>query len=262
MSAEHRTLLDIARAAAHEAGEAILEIYRQDFAVWRKADDSPVTRADERAEAIIEQRLAAAVPDIPVIAEEGCAAHGLPSAAPPRFWLVDPLDGTKEFIRRNGEFTVNIALVEGDRAVLGVVHVPSQGVTYAAAGSATRQRGSEAPQPIMARPVPARGAIVVHSRSHGDGQRLAEYIATLPDAERRFSGSALKFCLLAAGEADLYPRFGPTAEWDTAAGQAILEAAGGGVTTLAGEPLRYGKPGFCNPDFIARGRGRLDPDGG
>src|SRR5712692_6635466 len=191
MSAEHRTLLDIARAAAHEAGEAILEIYRQDFAVWRKADDSPVTRADERAEAIIEQRLAATVPDIPVIAEEGCAAHGLPSAAPP---------------------------------------------------------------PIMARPVPARGAIVVHSRSHGDGQRLAEYIATLPDAERRFSGSALKFCLLAAGEADLYPRFGPTAEWDTAAGQAILEAAGGGVTTLAGEPLRYGKPGFCNPDFIARGR--------
>src|SRR6266851_858390 len=179
MSAEHRTLLDIARAAAHEAGEAILEIYRQDFAVWRKADDSPVTRADERAEAIIEQRLAATVPDIPVIAEEGCAAHGLPSAAPPRFWLVDPLDGTKEFIRRNGEFTVNIALVEGDRAVLGVVHVPSQGVTYAAAGSATRQRGSEAPQPIMARPVPARGAIVVHSRSHGDGQRLAEYIATL-----------------------------------------------------------------------------------
>src|SRR6266851_4165016 len=144
MSAEHRTLLDIARAAAHEAGEAILEIYRQDFAVWRKADDSPVTRADERAEAIIEQRLAATVPDIPVIAEEGCAAHGLPSAAPPRFWLVDPLDGTKEFIRRNGEFTVNIALVEGDRAVLGVVHVPSQGVTYAAAGSATRQRGTAA----------------------------------------------------------------------------------------------------------------------
>jgi 3'(2'), 5'-bisphosphate nucleotidase len=255
MSAEHHTLLDIACAAANEAGEAILEIYRQDFAVRRKADDSPVTRADERAEAIIEQRLAAATPDIPVIAEEACSAHGLPSVAPARFWLVDPLDGTKEFVRKNGEFTVNIALVEGDRAVLGVVHVPSQGVTYAAAGSATRRRSGGAPQPITARRIPPRGAIVVHSRSHVDEQRLSEYLATLSDAERRISGSALKFCLVAAGEADFYPRFGPTAEWDTAAGQAILEAAGGGVTTLDGEPLRYGKLGFCNPDFIARGRG-------
>ena len=254
MSTEHGTLLDIACAAAHEAGAAILEIYRQDFAVRHKTDESPVTRADERAEAIIERRLAAAAPDIPVIAEEACAAQGLPRVVPPRFWLVDPLDGTKEFIRRNGEFTVNIALVEGDRAVLGVVHAPSQSVTYAAAGSATRQRGSAAPQAIMARPVPPRGAIVVHSRSHVDEQQLARYIATLPDAERRLSGSALKFCLLAAGEADLYPRFGTTAEWDTAAGQAILEAAGGTVTTLDGAPLRYGKPGFCNPDFIARGR--------
>jgi 3'(2'), 5'-bisphosphate nucleotidase len=254
MSAEHRILLDMACAAAREAGEAILEIYRQDFAVRHKADDSPVTRADERAEAIIEQRLAAATPDIPVIAEEACSAHGLPGVAPPRFWLVDPLDGTKEFVRRNGEFTINIALVEGDRAVLGVVHAPSQGVTYAAAGNATRQRGGAAPQPIMARPMPPRGAIVVHSRSHVDEQRLSEYIATLPGAERRISGSALKFCLVAAGEADLYPRFGQTAEWDSAAGQAILEAAGGTVTTLDGAPLRYGKRGFCNPDFIARGR--------
>jgi 3'(2'), 5'-bisphosphate nucleotidase len=254
MSADQRTLLDIACAAAHEAGEAILEIYRHDFAVRHKADDSPVTRADERAEAIIEQRLAAATPDIPIVAEEACAAHGLPSAVPPRFWLVDPLDGTKEFIRRNGEFTVNIALIEGDRAVLGVVHVPTQDVTYAASGSATRQRGGEAPQPIIARPVPPRGAIVVHSRSHADEQRLVEYISTLTGAERRLAGSSLKFCLLAAGEADLYPRFGPTAEWDTAAGQAVLEAAGGAVTMLDGVPLRYGKPGFRNPDFIARGR--------
>ena len=247
-------LIDVVRAAALRAGTTILEIYAQPFAVQQKADASPVTLADQLAEAAIVEALRKATPDIPIIAEELAAAGHLPAAAPAQFWLVDPLDGTKEFIRRNGEFTVNIALVEGDRAVLGVVHVPSQGVTYAAAGSATRQRGSEAPQPIMARPVPARGAIVVHSRSHGDGQRLAEYIATLPDAERRFSGSALKFCLVAAGEADIYPRFGPTAEWDTAAGQAILEAAGGGVTTLDGAPLRYGKPGFCNPDFIARGR--------
>jgi 3'(2'), 5'-bisphosphate nucleotidase len=253
MSAEHRSLLDIACVAAREAGAAILEVYRQDFAVRHKADQSPVTRADERAEAIIAQRLAAAMPSIPVIAEEHCAAHGLPATAPPRFWLVDPLDGTKEFIRRNGEFTVNIALVEGDRAVLGVVHVPSQDVTYAAADRATRQRGDGAPQPIVARPVPPRGAVVVHSRSHADEKQLAAYVATLADAERRLAGSALKFCLLAAGEADLYPRFGPTAEWDTAAGQVVLEAAGGTVTTLDGARLRYGKPGFCNPDFIARG---------
>ncbi|HKW54154.1 MAG TPA: inositol monophosphatase family protein, partial [Stellaceae bacterium] len=153
MTAEHRLLLDMACAAAHAAGAAILDIYCQDFTVRQKADDSPVTRADERAEAIIEERLAAGAPDIPVIAEERCAAQGLPSVAPPRFWLVDPLDGTKEFIRRNGEFTVNIALIEGDRPVLGVVHVPSQGVTYAGAGDATRWRNGEKPQPIKARPV-------------------------------------------------------------------------------------------------------------
>ena len=254
MTAEHRILLDMACAAAHAAGAAILDIYRQDFNVRHKTDESPVTRADEQAEAIIEERLAAATPDIPIIAEERCAAEGLPSSAPQRFWLVDPLDGTKEFIRRNGEFTVNIALIEGERSVLGVVHLPSQGVTYAAAGSAARWRNGEAPQPIKSRPLPPRGAVVVHSRSHADEKRLAEYVATLPGAERRLAGSALKFCLLAAGEADLYPRFGPTAEWDTAAGQAVLEAAGGAVATLDGAPLRYGKPGFRNPDFIARGR--------
>src|SRR6201999_3752999 len=128
------------------------------------------------------------------------------SAAPPRFWLVDPLDGTKEFINRNGEFTVNIALIEGDRPVLGVVHVPTQGVTYAGAGSATRWRNGETPHPIKARPIPPRGAVVVHSRSHADEDQLAKYLATLPQAERRLAGSSLKFCLLAAGEADLYPR--------------------------------------------------------
>jgi 3'(2'), 5'-bisphosphate nucleotidase len=175
---------------------------------------------------------------------------------PPRFWLVDPLDGTKEFIRRNGEFTVNIALIEGDRALLGVVHVPVQGVTYAAAGagSATRRRGGEPAQPIGARTIPPRRPVIVHSRSHGDDERLARYVAEHTDAERRVAGSSIKFCLIAAGEADLYPRFGRTMEWDTAAGQAVLEAAGGAVTTLDGACLRYGKPGFANPDFIARGR--------
>lgn len=256
MSEDRHALLEIVRAAALEAGAAILEVYAQAIAVRQKPDASPVTRADELAEAIILKRLAAATPDIPVIAEEKASALGVPDAAPPRFWLVDPLDGTREFIRRNGEFTVNIALVEGGDLVLGVVHVPVQAVTYAAAGpgTATRQDGIGMPQPIAARRVPIRGAIVVHSRSHADEQPLATFIATLPGAERRISGSSIKFCLLAAGDADIYPRFGRTMEWDTAAGQAVLEAAGGVVAMLDDTPLRYGKPGFSNPDFIARGR--------
>jgi 3'(2'), 5'-bisphosphate nucleotidase len=252
----HR-LLDAICRAARAAGTAILEVYATDFAVRGKADASPVTEADERAERIIVAALRAAAPDIPIVAEEEVAAGGLPSTVGDRFWLVDPLDGTKEFISRNGEFTVNIGLVEGSRAVMGVVHAPALGVTYAAAGAgtATRQFGSDTPAPIAARPIPATGAIVVHSRSHSDPARLALFLATLPGAERRVSGSSIKFCLIAAGEADYYPRFGTTMEWDTAAGQAVLEAAGGRVLTTAGIPLAYGKPDFRNPDFIARGRG-------
>jgi 3'(2'), 5'-bisphosphate nucleotidase len=256
MSADYRTLLGIADAAALEAGAVILRVYGDDFAVQQKADASPVTRADQLAEALIIERLAAATPDIPIIAEERAADAGLPGRAPSRFWLVDPLDGTKEFISRNGEFTVNIALVEDGRVALGVVHVPALGVTYAAAGagSATRRRRGEAAQPIAARAVPTRRPVVVHSRSHGDQQLLDRYVAAFAEAERRLAGSSVKFCLIAAGEADLYPRFGRTMEWDTAAGQAVLEAAGGTVSALDGSPLRYGKPGFANPDFIARGR--------
>jgi 3'(2'), 5'-bisphosphate nucleotidase len=253
-----RPLLDVARRAAWRAGVAILEVYDAVDApdVRRKADDSPVTRADERAEAIIVEMLRAAAPDIPVIAEEGAEREGLPSAAPPRFWLVDPLDGTKEFLRRNGEFTVNIALVDGNRPVLGVVHVPALGETFAAAGqgTATRQRRDAAPEPIAARAVPTRGAVVVHSRSHENNEKFDAYLGTLDHPTTRVSGSAIKFGLVAAGEVDLYPRFGPTMEWDTAAGQAVLEAAGGSVTTPDGAPFRYGKPGFRNTGFFARGR--------
>lgn len=253
-----RLLLDIARRAAQRAGVAIIEVYEalDSTDVRRKADDSPVTRADERAEAIIVEILHREAPGIPVIAEETAERDGLPSAPPPRFWLVDPLDGTKEFLRRNGEFTVNIALVEGDRPVLGVVHVPALGETFAAAGAgtATRQHGNRAPEPIAARPVPPRGAVVVHSRSHESNDKLASYLATLDHPATRVSGSAIKFGLIAAGEADLYPRFGPTMEWDTAAGQAVLEAAGGSITTPEGAPFRYGKPGFRNAGFFARGR--------
>jgi 3'(2'), 5'-bisphosphate nucleotidase len=255
MSVDYRALLELADAAAAAAGAAILRVYGGDFTVAQKADASPVTLADQLAEAVVLAKLGAATPDIPVIAEERAAAYGLPGAAPPRFWLVDPLDGTKEFIRRNGEFTVNIALIENGMPVLGVVHAPAQGVTYwSYASGAKRQRGGAPADAIAARPVPEAGAIVVHSRSHADEEALDRYIAALPRAERRISGSSIKFCLLAAGEADLYPRFGRTMEWDTAAGQAVLEAAGGSVATRDGTPLRYGKQGFENPDFVARGK--------
>ncbi|MGO8914340.1 MAG: 3'(2'),5'-bisphosphate nucleotidase CysQ [Stellaceae bacterium] len=248
-------LLEAIRAAALRAGAAILEIYARPFAVERKADASPVTRADELAEAIILEALRRATPTIPIIAEELCAADGIPTSAPECFWLVDPLDGTKEFIAGNGEFTVNIALIERARPVLGIVLAPAQDVAYwAVDGRAFRQRGIAAVEPIAARSVPEEAAIVLHSRSHADATNLDAYIAALPRAERRVAGSSIKFCLLAGGEADLYPRFGRTMEWDTAAGQAVLEAAGGSVTTLDGTRLGYGKPGFENPDFIARGR--------
>jgi 3'(2'), 5'-bisphosphate nucleotidase len=256
MTDDYRSLVELARRAAHQAGEIILEVYRSDFAVQVKDDRSPVTLADQRAEAAIIAALAAGAPAIPVIAEEQASAQGGAPPPPPRFWLVDPLDGTREFVNRNGEFTVNIALVEGTRAVLGVVLLPVPGLTYAGfgPGTATRQTGLEAPVAIAARPVPAAGAVVAHSRSHLDEQRIADYLASLPGATRRVMGSAAKFCLVAEGEADYYPRFGRTMEWDTGAGQAVLEAAGGKVLTLSGAPLAYAKPGYRNPDFIAQGR--------
>jgi 3'(2'), 5'-bisphosphate nucleotidase len=256
--AELRSLLEVARRAAHRAGVAILEVYNHVDApvVRQKTDASPVTLADERAEAIIVEILAAEAPGIPVVAEETCEREGVPGSCPSCVWLVDPLDGTKEFLRRNGEFTVNIALLDGDRPVLGVVHAPALAETFAAAGpgTATLQRGDAAPRSITARPVPRRGAVVVHSRSHENHEKLSAYLATLDAPAARIAGSALKFGLIAAGEADLYPRFSPTMEWDTAAGQAVLEAAGGSVTTPDGAPLRYGKPDFRNAGFFARGR--------
>ena len=252
---DRQRLLDDIAEAARDAGEAILEIVRRGFEVEAKADASPVTEADRAAELIILAALARSAPGVPVIAEEEVAAGRIPAHGS-TFFLVDPLDGTKEFVARNGGFSINIGLVEDRRPVLGVIHVPVKRLTYAASGpgTATRQEGDAAPTPVAARPPPAAGLVVAHSRSHANSAKLDAFLADLRVAERLVSGSAYKFCLIAEGTADLYPRFGPTMEWDTAAGQAILEAAGGSVTTMEGAPFLYGKPGFLNSHFVARGR--------
>jgi 3'(2'), 5'-bisphosphate nucleotidase len=257
MSWSREALLDTARRAALAAGEAIMRVYAEDFDVRQKADKTPVTEADVGAERIIIAMLEEAFPEIPIVAEELVEAEGLPPTAA-RFWAVDPLDGTREFVAKNDEFAVCIGLVEDGKPVLGVLHGPAVGLTYAAhgPGTATRQRRGAAIEPIRARLPSPDGLVVVHSRSHENSRRLGEFLQDYPVRSRISCGSALKFGVIAAGEADLYPRFGTTMEWDTAAGQAILEAAGGRVETFAGEPLRYGKPGLKNDGFIARGRPR------
>ncbi len=245
--------LDDICALAAQAGAAILEVARAPIASRTKADATPVTMADDAADRLILAGLRLRAPDIEVISEESVSAERMGAACPERFWLVDPLDGTKEFLAGNGEYTVNIALVERGVPVLGVVHVPALGWTYAAGnGQVFRRHGHGAATAIAARPCPTRPLALV-SRSHRDAQTDA-YLRGLGEVDERSVGSSLKFCLIAAGEGDLYVRFGRTMEWDTAAGHAILVAAGGGVTALDGTPLRYGKPGLLNPDFIARGR--------
>jgi len=243
-------------ALALEAGAAILRIYTgPEIAAAEKADGSPVTAADEAAEAVILDGLAAIAPDVPVVAEEAVSRSGAPDPVAGRFWLVDPLDGTKEFLNRNGEFTVNIALVQDGRPVLGVVHAPALAETYSGAvGLGAWHADNRSRQGIAARSPGPEGLVVVASRSHGDPAALDRFLEGRRVAGRREVGSSLKFCLVAAGEADLYPRFGRTMEWDTAAGHAVLAAAGGRVTDLDGAPLLYGKPGFDNPHFVARGR--------
>ena len=226
---ERDAVLEAVIRIAREAGALVMQVYATDFAVRGKEDASPVTQADERAEALIVPALAALLPSVPVVAEEAVAKGEIPAVGN-RFWLVDPLDGTKEFISRNGEFTVNIALVEDGVPTLGVVFAPAIGRLFAgAAGLGARVEDSEGRRPITCRAVPAEGLTVVASRSHGDETALA------------------------AGEADLYPRLGRTMEWDIAAGHAVVLAAGGQVCRLDGTPLAYGKPGFDNPHFYATG---------
>ena len=249
-----QALLDALLPIARQAGAAIMDIYATDFAVRGKADASPVTEADERAEALILPALASLTPDIPIVAEEAVAAGHIPTVGE-RFWLVDPLDGTKEFINRNGEFTVNIALIENGSPVLGVVFAPALDRLFAGAaglGAFVEDKGVR--RDIDCRTEPAEGLTVVASRSHGDADALASFLAGRKVARQTNAGSSLKLCLVAAGEADVYPRLGRTMEWDIAAGDAVLRAAGGIVRTLDGPALRYGKADFANPHFAAWGK--------
>jgi 3'(2'), 5'-bisphosphate nucleotidase len=253
-------LLESMIGAAVEAGGAIQAAYQRGLDVRRKADSSPVTAADSAAEAIILERLARCARATPVVAEEEVAAGRAPAVAD-EFFLVDPLDGTKEFIAGRGEYTVNIALVRRGAPVLGVVYAPAQSRLFAAnAAAGTAFRTEQVPhtgeaagrEPIRVRPAPEGGITAVASRSHPTPETDG-YLARYAVAERVSVGSSLKFCLVAEGKADLYPRLGPTMEWDTAAGHAVLLGAGGSVVARDGEPLRYGKPHYRNPWFIASG---------
>ena len=249
-------LLEVVEQIAHRAAEVVLRIYRSEFTVDTKSDATPVTLADQQAEALILEGLASLDASIPVVAEESVAAGRIPTIDPARrFWLVDPLDGTREFIDRNGEFTVNIALIEAGVPVLGVVLAPALGVAYSGLVGHGAWRADESTrQPIRCRATPEAGLAVVASRSHGDERALDAFLVGQRVASRVNAGSSLKLCLLAEGRADLYPRLGRTMEWDIAAGHAVLEAAGGSVCRIDdGHALRYGKAGFENPHFVARG---------
>ena len=256
------SLLALADDLAQRAGAAILVIRARGFETLAKADASPVTEADHAAEAIIVAGLRAATPDIPVIAEEEVAAGRL-TAPGPVFWLVDPLDGTREFTAGKDEFTVNIGLIRDGRPVLGVVGAPAMGETFAGiVGQGAWKRSAAGQVPIHVRPTPSEGLTVMASRFHASGAELNEFLAGQRVAELTNIGSSLKFCRVAEGRVDLYPRFGRTMEWDTAAAQAVVEAAGGTVSRTDGTPLRYGKSGFENPSFICCGADQPPSIGG
>lgn len=246
-------LLDACIVAARAAGAEILKLVAAGFEVETKGDASPVTVCDRAAEAIILAALADAAPGVPVVAEEECAAGRVPDCGD-RFFLVDPLDGTKEFVRGGDDYTVNIGLIERGTPVLGVVYQPATGLLWAglAGAGAWRERDGNR-VPITVRAPYAPPPVAVASKSHFS-QNTADYLAAVEAPDDYVSvGSSLKFCIVAEGGADIYPRMSPTCEWDTAAGHAILLAAGGRVDGPDGAPLAYGKPGFLNPGFCATG---------
>ncbi|HEU4857289.1 MAG TPA: 3'(2'),5'-bisphosphate nucleotidase CysQ [Rhodanobacteraceae bacterium] len=247
-------------ALARRAGAAVLDVYAGSFAVERKADDSPLTAADMASHRIIVAGLTELTPDIPVLSEESRHIDWATRRGWDRYWLVDPLDGTREFVKRNGEFTVNIALIENHVPVLGVVLVPVTDTLYygvAGAGAFLEPAPNALPQPIATRAA-AAVPIVAGSRSHGN-ERQTELLAKLGGHTLVAVGSSLKFCMVARGDADLYLRLGPTSEWDTAAAQCVLEQAGGAVVDLQGQPLRYNsKESLLNPEFLALGDTSVD----
>ncbi len=241
-------------AIAHRAAAAILEVYESEFAVTRKEDRSPLTAADLASHRCIVAGLRALTPDIPVLSEESRDIDIARRREWATLWLVDPLDGTREFIKRNGEFTVNIALVEHGVATFGVIQQPVSGVLWHGASvTGAYRRDGDLERPIGVRLPASRPLRVAASRSHRD-ERTQALLVALADSEAVACGSSLKFCRIAEGDIDLYPRFGPTSEWDTAAGQAILEAAGGAVLDPRGRPLRYNqRTTLLNGDFLAFG---------
>ncbi|MCB5189820.1 3'(2'),5'-bisphosphate nucleotidase CysQ [Methylobacillus arboreus] len=243
---------------AHEAGDAIMQVYRSDFAVQQKGDHSPLTEADLAAHRIIRDGLKRLSPELPLISEECELAPFTERQQWQRYWLVDPLDGTREFVKRNDEFTVNIALIDHGKAVLGVVYAPALGICYYGdEHGAYKQQDNAAPQGIHARPLNLEQITVACSRSH-PGKKIQAMLQNigLKHGEPRVinMGSSLKICLVAAGEADLYPRLGLTSEWDTAAAQCVLERAGGQLIDRHGLPLQYNrKDTILNPEFFACG---------
>lgn len=261
---DHRRLVDELLPAFLAAGRIEMGYFSAGVAVERKSDRSPVTAADREAEAVLVTALARIAADIPVVAEEASAAGVVPETDG-TFFLVDPLDGTREFIDGRPEFTVNVGLVRDRKPVFGIVYAPASGLLFATVGPGQAAQATIAPdaapadlaalswQPIRAREPDPEGLVAVESFSHRSAE-TADVLARYRVSQTRRAGSSLKFCLIARGEVDFYPRIGPTCEWDTAAAQAVLEAAGGSVLTLTGEPLAYGKaPKYLNPHFIAWG---------
>lgn len=253
-----RSLIPVVR----EAGEIELKYYHDGVTAMDKEDGSPVTLADQKAEKLIAAFLAQLAPGIPIVGEEGTAAGAAPDISKGTFFLVDPLDGTKEFIKHNGDFTVNIALMVDCKPVMGIIYAPLSGKIYIAGGNEAYSIAEDGTETRLGvRPLPDAGLTVLEGKRPGDAEKTAALLEGRKIDATLDRSSSLKFCAIAAGEADIYPRLGGTSEWDTAAGEAILRAAGGKIVTLSGAPLQYGKTGdkFHNPDFIAFGAAEAWP---
>lgn len=253
-------LLDPVNKIALDAGQQILKIYETDFSVEHKDDKSPLTAADMASHRTIVAALKQLTPAIPILSEESAAIPFAERSSWSRYWLIDPLDGTREFVKRNGEFTVNIALINNGLVELGVVHVPVSGLSYSACtgGGAFKTQAGQTPQAIHVRQLPSGPIAVAGSRSHS-GDSLLKYLDRLGPHELVSMGSSLKICLVAEGVADLYPRLGLTSEWDTAAAQCVVEEAGGQVTGLDMQQLRYNtKDSLLNPHFFVFGDASRD----